>query len=217
MWRVGDGALWGHELERHLRSLGLQACALDGPPEPWMRQRWLSRDLIALGVQGQPYERVALRHGGRLPLHPDNWSSTTAIGMLPIRSRAVQPVQYHFVLLDVDATPARRFEAELGIPRSFFGGRRFRARWWGGALARRLDGDDGLADDLGAQLKSHERLAVKVQPEDRCLRVILQSRAVLHFAVLPRVELEADQGLPDERVLALVARIARHARDELES
>lgn len=214
MWRVGDGLLWGSELERHLRRLGVQASLLSGDPEAWMRQSWLRRDLIALRVEGQPYERIALRHAGRLPFHPDNWGSTTSLGWLPLRSKAVQAVQYHFVLLDVPATPQQRWQAELTIPRPLFGGRAWRARWWGGALAQRLDADDGLAAAVGSGLQRHEGLWVEAQ--QGCLRIVVQSRAVLRFALLPRVELEADQGLPDERLLGLVDRVARHARAEAE-
>lgn len=193
----------------HLVAQGIRARVLDdGDPER-PEKRFLERDLGWVKVEERAVSLVAIRFGGTLGLHPSNWSTSFALGPVPLSSKKIHPVQYHFVVPKDPTASPRAFEAKLRVETSGLLRREVTGvRWDGGRMAGVLAADKSLRRDLRDTIAPHE--GVKVVPDERArfVRIVYRGRLVFGFNLLSDTIVHVDRGLPSARMVDAIERIA---------
>lgn len=209
MFPVSDILLGVETLARHLAANGWSVRVV--PTEP---RRGLL-DLVdtppsVIAVDRNPVCEVRLRIGGSLWGFGAGSSSRTSLGGIPISASQSMPMQLHW-LVRVDPTGRPEdFDAKLDTERGGFlwTGEVRAARWQGGALADALNADPPAVLATAKPLRLSERLFVKPAADERCVRIIHQSKVTARMSMFAADVFSAERHLPERALLEGVTRIA---------
>ncbi len=193
------------DLCRHLNDLGIAATILPEESEERVERGWARSDLGYIKLEDRHVDLIAVRYGGALSPHPSNWSARLNVLSLPLVSRKVVPVQYHFIVRYGGLADRATFKVDLKNSR---GG----PHWRGGKLTRLLQQDSELASDLVFALDKHEKLWIRADSLHQCIRMVLKTRLVFHFNLVPKPRVVLDRGLPSPELIELIERVARQVR-----
>lgn len=209
MFPWSDTLLGLEPLAEHLAARGWKVTLVDSPP-----RRGLF-DLVdapprVLRVTGKPVSEVRVRLGGAMwGLGAAGGRSRLSVGGVPLAASQSMPVQLHW-LVPVDPTGRPEdFEATLDVERGGFlwTGDVRAARWEGGRLAQALDADTALS--TARALRLSERLFVKPDIDERCVRIIHQAKVVVRFSLFSSDVFSAERRLPDAALLDGVLAVAK--------
>lgn len=209
MFPLSDTLLGIDVLAEHLAARGWKVTAVESPP-----RRGLF-DLVdtpprVLRVTGRPISEVRVRLGGVMwGLGAAGGRSRFSVGGVPLAASQSMPLQVHWVV-PVDPTGhPEDFEARLDLERGGFlwTGEVREARWVGGKLAQVLDADVALT--TARALRLSERLFVKPDVDERCVRIVHQAKVVGRFSLFSSDVFSAERRLPETALLDGVLAVAR--------
>lgn len=176
------GAIVGLEpLCRFLNDVGRPARVVEPPDD--LKKGFFFPDKHVIEIEGSPLALVSIHMGGTIGPREalSNPSFDFAIGKLPAVSRKVLPMQYHWVVR-TKGTPypwlATKLEQET---KGFFARERVGLSWTNKVLGPRFAKERTIMDPLAANLKPHDALEVRPEPEKRIVRIVHKRAASFEY------------------------------------
>ncbi len=193
----------------HLTAQGIRATVVEADADERIEKGFFRRDLGYVKVEGRTFSMVAIRLGGTMSLHPSNWSHRMSVGPVPLSTKDVHPVQYHFVVAKDPSSHPASFEAKLRLEtRGFFDRTVDAVRWEGRRMAEVLNADRTLRGDLQGCIRPDEGLRLVADESARIVRIALKGKLVFGFNLLSENLVHLDRGLPNARMVDVIERIA---------
>lgn len=176
------GAIVGLEpLCRFLNDVGRPARVVEPPAD--LRKGFFFPDKHVIEISGSPLALVSIHMGGSIGPREalSNPSFDVAIGKLPVVSRKVLPMQYHW-LVRTKGTPypwlATTLEQET---KGFFKRERVGLSWTNKVLGPRFAKEPAIMEPLAANLRPHDALEVRPEPEKKIVRIVHKRSAAFEY------------------------------------
>ena len=199
----------------YLDGLGYPARRSSQAERERLPARLFSPDAHCITVEGAGFDMVSVRMQGvvgpRQLLRARAF--TLKVGSIPLVSRRLIPLRFHFVVFRDLPGDLVALEARLRIVRrGLWSSGIHRVRWTGGQLGARLDNDPRLAELLQGSMVADETLEVSADRAAGCVRIVHGCTRQMDFSLFEREWLRFHQRLAPPELIAAVDRIARHAR-----
>ena len=209
MHRALDRALGLPALQAHLAALGIEAAPLE--PSAFDR-RFLSQDRHLLALGNSPLDVLSVRVGGHTTiLDPGGPSFSVRVGIAPLLSRQLLPVQHHWLVRHVPADAAAVRAAVKVKRRGLFDASKAGLSF-DGPLGRVLAADPIAAGVLEEHLAAGESLRVEVDPGLGLVRLVHQKKEVVSYGLLEPGFAGVQRTLPPEPLVRALEGIARLVR-----
>jgi hypothetical protein len=195
-----DSLLGTEAFTRQLKAAGWSATAVASAEQP----------ASVIRVRGRSVAEVRLRLGGATwGLFPATGGSTVRLGPIPVYLSRSFPVQAHFLVPVDPAGLLEEFDARLTVTRGgiLWMGEVEQVDWKGGLLAEELTRDRQGWLDAARCLKLGERLFVKPDADERCVRIVHQSKLTGRFSLVSSEVLSAQRHLPEKDLLDGIERM----------
>jgi len=139
------------------------------------------------------------------------------VGPLPVLTRHVLPMQFHYIV-DADARGrGGEIEARLELVKHGWWKQTLHGIIWrGGALAKALNRDADVGRDLLASLQPDEALEIVADQTSACVRIVHKCTRVMESSVLATEMLEIEQMLAPPGLLRAIEGIARRLHERLD-
>ncbi len=198
----------------YLNSLGYQARRSTQRESERLPPRVFAPDAHCITVEGAGFQLISLHMQGVVGprQHLKARAFTLKVGPLPLVSRRLFPLRFHFVVFRDLPADLRALEAQLRIVKQGFWNPTIHSlRWTGGQLGARLDNDERLRGLLEASMAADETLRVQPDLEAGCVRIVHGCIRQVDFSLFEREWVRYHQRIAPPELTAAVDRIARHA------
>lgn len=204
------GAIVGLEpLCRFLNAVGRPARIVEPPDD--LKKGFFFPDKHVIAIESSPLALVSVHMGGTIGPREalSNPSFDIAIGKLPVMSRKVLPMQYHWVVR-TKGTPypwlATKLEQET---KGFFARERVGLSWTNKVLGPRFAKEPAIMEALAANIKPHDVLEVRPEPEKRIVRIVHKRSASFEYNLF---DLDIFKARRDSASLPLIEAFEQMAR-----